>query len=636
MIRLRDAFILAYTKLRVHRVRTGVAVGVSGILFGLIAAVIIVTQGIFSSIESFSDVGLNNRAVLNVTQTAQGVLFNEYDHKADPKFVAEVERRHEAFVKKKVAAAQKFGIPYDPALEDPSPVSVDPKTKQKVLSDSSLSDSTVTALANEKRLAAYKPFDVNKYLEKYSSAKVIQVFKQIQPSDGMLTYMKEDKENFTSNNDRSMYFGNEETPSLTILDSSLSKPFIANTTFDPLKGEIPVILPFNTAEKLLGLKKMDANATTQEKVDRIREVRDRIGEVTATYCYRNNASQGLLMRAIAQKEEIERGANDAGYVKPVVLYKIPNEKSCGAVKVIGDTRTANQKRQDSQRVLYEKEIGAYIGEPEQHLITMRGVGVSSEMGSMGQGSVSDIIQGLFSSSLGYGAWNIPADLLEKVPEAARPAAVFAPNDTPTRERIFFGYEAYLVDFTDKEEARALLRTGGIFGISGAGSVYAVPFGSGVLVVDELKTMFTNVLLWALAVVGGVAIIILASIIGRTVSEGRRESSIFRAIGASRIDIGSVYGTYVILLSLRIVLFAAILGILIALTVEILFWKEATLGAQFAYASSDLTKEFHLFSLASPYLLWIAGAIIVAGIVASIVPILLGARRNPIKDMRNDG
>jgi len=635
MIRFRDAFVLAYTKLRVHRIRTGAAIGVSGILFGLIVAVIVVTQGIFSSVEGFSDVGLNNRAVLNVTKTAEGVLFSEYEHKEDPVFVAEVERRHEAFVKKKAAAAQKYGILYNPAIEDPSPVSIDPKTKQKVLSDSSLDNSIVVELGNEKRIAAHKPFDIQKYLEKYSSAKVIQDYKQVEPSKGTLTYMKDGKEKFTSDNNSSMYFGSEETPSLTILDGSLSKPFIANTSFDPSKGEIPVILPFNTAEKLLGLKKMDVAATTQERVDRIREVRDRIGEVTATYCYRNNASQGLLMRAIAQEEEMERGASDASYVKPTVLYKIPDEKSCGAVKVVSDTRTASQKWQDSQRALYEKEIGAYSGDPEQHLITMRGVGVSSDIGSSGQGSVSDLIQSLFSSSLGYGTWNIPADLLEKVPAAARPDAVFASNNALTRERIFFGYESYLVDFTDKEEARALLKVNGMFG-GGAGSVYASPFGSGVLIVDELKTMFTNVLLWTLAVVGGVAIIILASIIGRTVSEGRRESSIFRAIGASRVDIGSVYGIYVLLLSLRIVFFAAILGAFIGLTVEIIFWKEATLGARLAYASSDLTKEFHLFSLASPYLLWIAGAIIVAGVVASIIPILLGARRNPIKDMRNDG
>jgi ABC-type antimicrobial peptide transport system permease subunit len=67
----------------------------------------------------------------------------------------------------------------------------------------------------------------------------------------------------------------------------------------------------------------------------------------------------------------------------------------------------------------------------------------------------------------------------------------------------------------------------------------------------------------------------------------------------------------------------------------MFWQDATLGARLSYAASDVTKEFHLFSLTSPYLLWIIGTIFAASIIASIIPILLGARRNPIKDMRNE-
>ena len=47
MIRLIDAMTLAYTKLRTHKIRTGLTIGVAGILFGLILAVIMVAQGVF-------------------------------------------------------------------------------------------------------------------------------------------------------------------------------------------------------------------------------------------------------------------------------------------------------------------------------------------------------------------------------------------------------------------------------------------------------------------------------------------------------------------------------------------------------------------------------------------------------------
>ena len=636
MIRASDAFILAYTKLRVHKVRTGIAVGVSGILFGLIAAVIIIAQGVFTSVDNFSDVGLNNRTIVNVTRSGGSLPFNEYDKREDLSFIAEVEAAHKARIEKKTTAAQKYGIPYVSATEDPSPVMIDPQTKKKVIKESALGDAVVQELANAKRAAEYKPFDIDAYLQKYPSAQVIQSYKPVQPENGLLSYMKKGKESFAPDARAQMYGADNESPALTVLDGSLSKPFISNTAFDASKGEIPVIIPYGAAEKLLGYKKLGAETSTEDRINRLQDVRKRIGEVTAHYCYRNNASQALLAQAVAQKEEIKLGSLSKDYVAPPLIYNAPVETECAAISVASDTRTATQKRQAAQQVLYEKEIDTYIGEPEQHLITVRGVGISSDLGTSGQSSVAEMTQALFSSSLGYGTWNIPSDLLASVPEANRPASVFERTGAVSNQPAFFGYEAFLVELTNKDEARKLIEFHDISSSGAETSIYSYPFGSGVLIADELRSIFTAVLVWVLVVVGGVAVIILASIIGRTVSEGRRESSIFRAIGASRLDIGSVYGIYVLLLSLRVIIFTAVLGGGIALVVEIMYWKEATLGAQLAYASTDLTKEFHLFSLGSPYLLWIAGVIVAAGIIASIIPILLGARRNPIKDMRNEG
>lgn len=635
MIRISDAFVLAYTKLRVHRVRTGIAIAVSGLLFGLIAAVIIVVQGVFSSVDRFSDEGLNNRTILNVTQSGGAITFNEYDKSADPTFVAEVEVAHKAIIDKKKAAALKYGVEYNAAAEDPSPIMIDPETKQKVVKDTSLSDKAVQDVANAKRLALYKPFDVKAYLKDYKSANIIQEHKPLQPSDGELVYMKDGKEPARSTDKFTQY--DSSAPNLTVLNGSVSQPFITNTAFDPQKGEIPVIVPYGAAEKLLKLEALTSDASMQAKYDRLQEVRSRISEVTASFCYRNNASQGLLSQATMQQKEIRDEASNKDYVKPSLIYTVPNDTDCAGVGVATDTRTAAQKKQDAQKVLYEKEIGEYIGEPYQALVKLRGVGISSDVDGGGQWSVAELTKTLFASSIGYGTWVVPANLLEQVPAQSRPDAIFKSESNARQvQSVMYGYESYLVEFTDKNEARKLLTASNTSMLNGSGGeVYSMPFGSGILFVDELKNMFTNVLMWMFAIIGAVAIIILASIIGRTVSEGRRESSIFRAIGASRFDIGSIYGMYVLLLSLRVVLFAAILGMAIAATIEFLFWKDATLGASLSYAASDTAKEFHLFSLSSPYLLWMIGVIIISAVVASVIPILLGARRNPIKDMRND-
>ena len=632
MIRSFDALVLAHTKLRVHKIRTGMAIGIAGLLFGLMGAVIIIVQGIFVSVDNFSDEGLNSRTILALSHSGQDMPFNEFMMRDDPEFVVEVEAAHKEYVDKKRVAAQKYGITYNPAVEDPSPVGVDPDTKKKTVREDDLRSDVVQSVANKRRLAEYKPFDINGFLKKYPSATIIQEYDQVAPDNGTLAYMKDGKESLKADA-QSFYGYSEDAPSLNILEQSITEPFISDTDFDPSKGEIPVIVPYSNAEKLLGLKKLDASATMQQKYDRLQEVRSRINEVTTSYCYRNTASQALLSRALGQQEEIKRNDSEPGYVKPALIYTVPSETSCGAITVQSDTRTAAEKRYDEQLVLYEKELGTYLGEPQQQLVKVRGVGISSDMITSGQWSMAELTKTLFASSLGYSTWAIPEHLLNELPEIARPDAIFKKTtDTEVNPRLLYGSGQYLVEFSNKDEARQLL--GGL-GSMQTGNVYVYPFGSGVLIVDEFKHLFTQVLMWTFAIIGGVAVIILAGIVGRTVADGRRESSIFRAIGASRLDIASVYGMFVLLLALRIVIFSAILAIAIGLTIEIMFWQDATLGARLSYAASDVTKEFHLFSLTSPYLLWIIGTILAASIVASIIPILLGARRNPIKDMRNE-
>ncbi len=632
MIRSFDALVLAHTKLRVHKIRTGMAIGIAGLLFGLMGAVIIIVQGIFVSVDNFSDEGLNSRTILALSHSGQDMPFNEFMMRDDPEFVVEVEAAHKEYVDKKRVAAQKYGITYNPAVEDPSPVGVDPDTKKKTVREDDLRSDVVQSVANKRRLAEYKPFDINGFLKKYPSATIIQEYDQVAPDNGTLAYMKDGKESLKADA-QSFYGYSEDAPSLNILEQSITEPFISDTDFDPSKGEIPVIVPYSNAEKLLGLKKLDASATMQQKYDRLQEVRSRINEVTTSYCYRNTASQALLSRALGQQEEIKRNDSEPGYVKPALIYTVPSETSCGAITVQSDTRTAAEKRYDEQLVLYEKELGTYLGEPQQQLVKVRGVGISSDMITSGQWSMAELTKTLFASSLGYSTWAIPEHLLNELPEIARPDAIFKKTtDTEVNPRLLYGSGQYLVEFSNKDEARQLL--GGL-GSMQTGNVYVYPFGSGVLIVDEFKHLFTQVLMWTFAIIGGVAVIILAGIVGRTVADGRRESSIFRAIGASRLDIASVYGMFVLLLALRIVIFSAILAIAIGLTIEIMFWQDATLGTRLSYAASDVTKEFHLFSLTSPYLLWIIGTILAASIVASIIPILLGARRNPIKDMRNE-
>ncbi|MGH7218669.1 MAG: FtsX-like permease family protein [Candidatus Microsaccharimonas sp.] len=641
MIRLRDALTLAHTKLRTHKIRTGITVGIAGILFGVILSGVIIAQGVFTSIESFSKEGLNDRSILAVGRVNNP--FNVYQNLENDQFIAEVEAEHARIVAAKTAAAKKHAIPYNSTAEDPSPISIEEETGKRYIDHSDTSKAAVAVVAARHAKENFKPFDIEGYLAPYPSARILENNSRVQPTNGAsFAFMFEGKEKMLREEDDQIPSSQSAEPTLAIMNQSVVDSFVTSSSFDPTRGEIPVIIPFKAAEQLLGLKKLPATATVQDRYDRLKEVRTRIGEVTATFCYRNGPSQQLVGEAESQRKDFEKNGAKKGYTAPALTYKPVSKTDCGPVVVEKDTRTAFEKSLESRYIEYQKEIGVYQGEPVQYKVTVRAVGLSKDApGGSGASTTFDIsglVEGLLGSWLGYDQWIIPPALLGQVPESARPSELFKLEDnknvTEYGNASTVSIEEYLVEFDDPNEARTAMKKGMTSNYA-AGEISAYPFGSSALIVEEAKEWFAKIVLWALIGVGGIAVIILGSMIGRTVAEGRRESAVFRAIGARRSDVGGIYAMYAVLLSMRVALFALVLGLVIALVVEGFFAEQATLGARFAYASVDTSSEFHFFGIDTWYIPAILGVIIIVGLIAAIIPIILSTRRNPIKDMRDD-
>lgn len=630
-----DIFILAHTKLRSRPVRTWLTIGLAGLLFGIIIAAIIIMQGIFTSVNQYSTVGLNSRTLIGVAYSPQSSSFDEYNHLSDPAFVTEVELAYKAELAQKQTVAKKYSIDYDPTTSDPSPIGIDPITKQKVITNDGASSHVVQQLAQKRRDQLGKPFSISEYLKPYKSAVLRGSLGAAQPASGALTYMKNGQENqqVSSSPAQESMISNGSGASLTLLDASVSRPFISNLHFDAAKAEIPVIIPFSNAEKLLGLEKLTKNAPPTERNERLAYVQQHVGDITASFCYRNEASRVLLGQAVAQQAALQH-ANTGG-MGPGLLYNAPNATNCSAITVSSDTRSEAEKQADNNKVLFEKETGAWPGLPEQKKVTVRGVGVSgdAEIGSATL-SIGMLTNNLLNASLGYGVWAVPQDLFDKLPESARPAAIF--NAANNRQGFNATHPSYLVEFANKTEARALLERTGAFAGVPSGDVSAYPFGSGTLFVDELRTKAEQGLLWVIGLVSVIAALVLWGMIGRIIADSRRESAVFRAIGAQRMDIAGIYGSYALLLSLRVACFALILGTVIALIVDTAFSAQATTSAQLAYVAVTTNIHFHFFDFSSWYIPLLLGVIILVGMIASILPITLGVRRNPIQDMREDG
>ncbi len=635
MIRLRDAATLAYTKLRVHKVRTSLMLGVTGILFGLIFAAIFVTQGIFTSIGNFSKEGLADRSIVAVEQWSNN-YFDIYSYMDDPEFVAEVKKVHADIIAKKTAAAKKYGVQYDAATEDPSPTTV--SSGKEVVSDNQLDAASVTQVVQQRQQNVEQPFDINAWASKYSSAKVLSnnymLHQLVYMDDGIEQALLPESERSQSSNNTNGYYGSQEGVTVQVLNSVVTKPFVMQSNFDYSNDELPGVVSYSLAEKTLGLKALPKTATNDEKLARVDEVRHRISEVTSSFCYRNNASTALLEKALAQQKEIASNKNNTSYSMPSVVYNLPTDDSCGAVTVKADTRTEVEKQYDENYIAYQKEIGDYSGTPEQHKVVLRAVGLSGDASTQASavGGAGEMVMSLMGSWLSYGDnWSIPADMLAQAPVAARPDAALKASDSNIATGTNFSMELDLVEFTDMKVARKAINENS----DGSSGFAASSFGSSTLIIDDLKHWFGVAITWTLAGVGGVAFIILAGLIGRMVSEGRRESAVFRAIGARRSDIGLIYGAYTTFLAFRVMIFALVLGFILALVTDIIFSPDATTGARLAYAAGGTDKTFHFIGIFSWYIPLILAAILAVSLLASIIPIFLGARRSPINDMRND-
>lgn len=631
MIRPLDAITLAYTKLRARKIRTAVTVAISGLLFGVLMATVFITSGILQSVEEFGKSGIGERYIVKTFPMGDGNMQN--DPLFNPGVVKRVEELHKARVEAKKAEATRLGIEYSPEIEDPALVAVIEGETEKSINFQSQGNPAVKQALREYNEKNNKPFDIRDYTKGYD-VKSYPELRTVQPATGELRPMEQGKESAivesTSLQKKQASFQEEsESHALRLIDSSITQPFMS-AEFDPASGSTPVLLPYSQVERRLGLKPLDSSTTKQQRIERINEVRSRASEITIDMCYRNSASSELLNEAIRIDKEIAQKAKDKDYQKPALVYAIPEATSCGAVSIKEDTRTTSQKQRDDKQAEFDRKFNEKI-DPEQYKLELQVVGVTPVVSAGQQGSLASAITLMFSPSIDE-YWSVPAQLFSKLPAEKRPDVIF--GDHSSEQTMNFNRSESLVEFNTLESARKFLKDYECTFTCGKG-LLPMPFGSSSLIIADARYWIETILYWIVIGIATIAAIILTGMIGRTVADGRRETAVFRAIGARRSDITTIYTTYTLLLSFRIVVFAIILGLGLAFAVEWWMSAETTSAAQLTFGVTDMSKTFHFFGLNSVYTLVIPASIIAAALVAMIIPLLRNVRRNPIKDMRDE-
>lgn len=635
MISFKDAFVLARTKLKTRKVRTGLTVGISGILFGLLAAISLFVAGIESSVKSFSENGFGSRYFVQAMYIQQPMSY--YDVSEKQEVIKRAEEIHAQNVKEKQAEAKRLSLEYN-AESEPSvttkedgrlTLNVDNAASSQAIQEYINAHASKTPVLSviKDRLKEYNPKSY------YSAARVY-------PSDGSWATMKDGKESFkekiNTETNYNPYDKNIDPISMgvTVMDTELTTPFLLKKdSWRPSNQTVPVVVTYAQAEKILGLKKLASNATTKQKLDRIQTIREQIAGKTVSTCYRNSSSIQAIQETTMQQKEIQKNATNKEYIKPKKITSLPEATTCGGVVVVSDTRTAAEKKYDANQQLFDEKFK--ISKPvEQQKYVFEVVGLSPGFDESSYSTLSGMVASLFSSTLGN-SWVVPRGMYDQLPEAAKLSKVT--SDPSDQYASVIEAEDTYAEFANFEDALAAVKsTSCSFGdCSFAQDLYIMPFGGGSITLAQLKQEFLNIAKYVIAVIVAIAAVIMLGTIGRAIADSRKETAVFRAIGAKRKDISAIYFMYSLLLSFRTIIFAGIVSLVIVLAVDFYNYQDATVNAQLLFGASDLSKTFHLFGVNAVELGSLAGIVVVTGVISAIPPLIRAVRRNPINDMRDD-
>lgn len=639
MIRFRDASTLALTKLRTRKVRLAVTVIVSGLLFTGLAGASMVARGAFRSIESFSDEGFGKRYIVS---GVGGYVFDFYD---DSTLIARARQIHQQTLDKKVVEAKRLKLEFDPKME-PLPVQ---EYSTPVGTQQTLDFTHPAAMQAISEYLTAQPKaglpDMQKLAGGYGASAYYESKQLPQFMDGTsLVVLKDGKESYGQDPQQ---FGpptgiDSFSGFWQAASSDLLEPFILpdqSLEAAASTDSIPIIIPYSAAEELLGLETLPGVATTSEKLERTKQVRSSAGAIRFEICVRNGTSSSLINQALSAQQDIEMNKNNKDYRRPSLMYGLPTE-ACGASPIIRDVRSAAEKQQAARQEEFDRIFGKQPA--TQQKIGFRVVGVVPDIDFGAASTVGQIIRTLVTSSLGSG-WYTP---LEFVQANETLSTLF---DAGTG--LFGMPPSYYAEFTTPSEARSFLDEascnpdfGGMEGKDGNpyeqcekdGKPFMLSaFGSNSLALDSAKRGFGKFFRIAALVIAAIAAIIMMGTVGRMIADSRRETAVFRAIGAKKLDIAQIYLLYTIMLSILICIFALLLGTILASIVQARYSGDVTVEALVAYNARDLDRTFSLYTFHWPDMLQLIGLALSGGLVSALLPLLRNLRRNPIRDMRDE-
>ncbi len=197
-------------------------------------------------------------------------------------------------------------------------------------------------------------------------------------------------------------------------------------------------------------------------------------------------------------------------------------------------------------------------------------------------------------------------------------------------------DQYIIEFASKDDLKKFSTKYSCNSTSYAAEcVDVTPYRDALLEFDEQAQSFWNFAKWVVGFFAGLTALFLFFTTSKVASDSRKETGVFRAMGASRFDIAKVYITYIAIITTISYLLAILISLVILTIVTIKQADELSttlteLTGNYAHAFDISFIGFNPMHMLGIWLLSIA-----VGLIGGAIPILRNVLIDPIKAMRTD-
>jgi hypothetical protein len=636
MLGLRDSLLLAFTKLRTRRIRLIVTLVVSGLLFSVLIVISLFLNGLIHSVSSFTKDGYYNRFFVSADSTG---FSSRTDDLKDPKYLKRAMEIYNAQIAKQTAEAKTLGIEFDPKsvpkpyYEDPTVKGADGKPALILDTSNPAAQQALLELVDRTKLDTH----IKSTAAKYNAKKI---YNSTRFGTDWASYGAYEFAPIINGKEQAVIAQPSSMPdpitgfasTLTTFDDSMIKPFmLKNTSLETKPGDpIPLLAPIDAAEKLLGLPALSGKATSAEKIARLEVLRTKAANLKFSVCYRNSTAVSIRTAAKAQAEDIAAHKSESGYVMPQVIYGTPTEV-CKPTPIAKDTRTAEEKQLEDKTTAFTQRYGAQVAVTQPIEFKIVGLLPKSEFENPSRGIESFIAVMLNPT---YGAvWRASDQAVD-----TNPILKSIKNDP--LPAILGGPSTYYVEFNNRQDQKKFVdgqscQYSQSNFCGGSTDLFLQPYGNPLASLYDIQDQTQTAFNWLWGIIAGISALIMMGTIGKVVADSRKETSVFRALGAKRRDITQIYLLYTTILGILTFCSALIIGALIAWYIDTTTTGGMSATAVITFNSTDLHKQFHLIGWSGTEILTIAGLVIATSLVSAIIPLLGNIRRNPVKDMREE-